>query len=48
MDTTIQQGELLTIQQGDLLFAVGRALGSVQQKNAQHKLRTGKRNKACE
>jgi DNA polymerase-3 subunit beta len=35
MDTTIQQGELLTIQQGDLLFAVGRALGSVQQKNAQ-------------
>ncbi|MBX7112623.1 MAG: DNA polymerase III subunit beta [Dehalococcoidia bacterium] len=35
MDTTIQQGELLTIQQGDLLFAVGRALGSVPQKNAQ-------------
>ncbi len=35
MDTTIQQGEMLTIQQGDLLFAVGRALGSVQQKNAQ-------------
>jgi DNA polymerase-3 subunit beta len=35
MDTTIQQGELLTIQQGDLLFAVGRALGSVQQKNTQ-------------
>ncbi len=35
MDTTIQQGGLLTIQQGDLLFAVGRALGSVQQKNAQ-------------
>ena len=35
MDTTIQQGELLTIQQGDLLFAVGRALGSVPQKNTQ-------------
>jgi DNA polymerase-3 subunit beta len=35
MNTTIQQGELLTIQQGDLLFAVGRALGSVPQKNAQ-------------
>lgn len=25
----------LTIQQGDLVFAVGRALGSVQQKSAQ-------------
>ena len=35
MDTIIQQGELLTIQQGDLLFAVGRALGSVPQKSTQ-------------
>lgn len=35
MDTTLHQGELLAIQQGDLLFAVGRALASVPQKNAQ-------------
>ncbi|HTR97264.1 MAG TPA: DNA polymerase III subunit beta [Candidatus Acidoferrales bacterium] len=35
MDLAIQQGELLTIQQSDLLFAAGRALGSVPQKSTQ-------------